>query len=138
MSDDPSCKVESCPLLLDTKDLVDEEGFNIQGIKCKYCSSKIIPPKTAKYLEMSEKGYQLHIAKAKADPDKSEYEELKQFWVVSDMFDFDNVGFSHTVEGVKYLVCADCERGPIGYHDTNGGNKNCHVALARVTHTPDY
>ena len=56
MSDDPSCKLESCPLLLDTKDLVDEEGFNIQGIKCKYCSSKIIPPKTAKYLEMSEKG----------------------------------------------------------------------------------
>ena len=64
--------------------------------------------------------------------------QLKQFWVVSDMFDFDNVGFSHTVEGVKYLVCADCERGPIGYHDTNGGNKKCHVALARVTHTPDY
>lgn len=48
-------KQDSVPLV-DTKDLVDDQGLNIQGIKCKDCSSKIIPLKTAKYLEMSEKG----------------------------------------------------------------------------------
>ena len=41
------------------------------------------------------------------------------------MFDFDNVGFSRTVEdGVKYLVCADCEMGPIGYHNTKALTAN--------------
>ena len=48
-------KVESGNMV-DTKDLVDDQGLNIQGVKCKDCGSKIIPPKTAKYLEMSEKG----------------------------------------------------------------------------------
>ena len=45
--------------------------------------------------------------------------QLKQFWVVSDMFDFDNVGFSKTVDDCKFLTCADCEIGPIGYQGHN-------------------
>ena len=36
------------------------------------------------------------------------------------MFDFDNVGFSKTVGDCKFLTCADCEIGPIGYQ----GSKN--------------
>lgn len=43
---------------------------------------------------------------------------LSKFWLVEDMFHFENVGFSKTVDQtVKYLICADCERGPIGWHD---------------------
>jgi len=129
-------KVKACPWMK-ADDLVDGELKNCLGVKCKYCGSKIFPPKTAKYEELSE-GYRLHIVKAKADPDQSEFDEVKQFWVLGDMFDFDNVGFSNTVDGTKYLVCADCERGPIGYHDTRGGNKLCYVALSRVTHTSEY
>lgn len=34
------------------------------------------------------------------------------------MMDFENVGFSKTVGTTKYLSCADCDLGPIGYHDT--------------------
>ena len=35
------------------------------------------------------------------------------------MFDFDNVGFSKTVDDCKFLTCADCEIGPIGYQGHN-------------------
>lgn len=35
-------------------------------------------------------------------------------WSVKDIFAFDNIGFTHSVQGVKYLTCADCEFGPIG------------------------
>lgn len=62
----------------------------------------------------------------------SETEPLKEFWTVADMFTFENVGFSHTVDSVKFLVCADCELGPIGYHDIP--TKKSYIALARVKH----
>ncbi|KAI8088080.1 Mss4-like protein [Gilbertella persicaria] len=41
------------------------------------------------------------------------------FWHVSNMMDFENVGFSTTIGTIKYLSCADCDLGPIGYHDTS-------------------
>lgn len=48
------------------------------------------------------------------------------------MFHFENVGFSKPVGNVKYLVCADCEMGPIGWHYTD--SKLCYVADQRVKH----
>ena len=42
---------------------------------------------------------------------------MKGFYRVEDMFDFDNLGFTNTVGTIKYLSCADCDVGPIGYHD---------------------
>ncbi|CAH1985631.1 unnamed protein product [Acanthoscelides obtectus] len=65
-----------------------------------------------------------------ADP---ETESVSSFWVVKDMFTFQNVGFSNTVGTTKYLSCADCEAGPIGYHDLN--SRISYVALDRVSHT---
>ena len=56
-----------------------------------------------------------------------------QFWLVGDMFTFENVGFSKTVNTTKYLVCADCEIGPIGFLDIQEKNKH-YVALGRVKH----
>lgn len=45
-------------------------------------------------------------------------------WLIADMFDFENVGFSKTVDDVlKYLICADCERGPIGWHTITESDK---------------
>ncbi|KAK9473206.1 uncharacterized protein V1510DRAFT_415413 [Dipodascopsis tothii] len=44
----------------------------------------------------------------------------EQFWVLADFFDFDNIGFTKTTvvedgRHVKFLTCADCDRGPLGY-----------------------
>ena len=60
-------------------------------------------------------------------------EILQEHWMVSDMFTFENVGFSMTVDSIKYLACADCECGPIGWHDINEKTK-FYVAVARVGH----
>ncbi len=40
---------------------------------------------------------------------------LDNFWQITNMMDFENIGFSHTVDGTyKYLTCADCERSVLG------------------------
>ena len=40
-------------------------------------------------------------------------------WSVRDVFDFDNVAFSQPVadsqNSLRYLCCAECDAGPIGY-----------------------
>jgi hypothetical protein len=64
--------------------------------------------------------------------DELESEEFTEFWEIEDMFTFDNVGFSNTVGNYKFLICADCEMGPVGYHDLE--TKKSFVALARVKH----
>ena len=58
-------------------------------------------------------------------------EDLKAFWMVTDMYTFDNVGFTKIVDSIKYLICADCEIGPIGWHNVT--NKNAfYIAVSRV------
>lgn len=61
-----------------------------------------------------------------------ESEEYKEFWIVDDMFSFENIGFSNQVGNYKYLICADCEMGPVGYHDLE--TKKNYIALKRVKH----
>ena len=34
-------------------------------------------------------------------------ETLTDFWLVDNMYTFENVGFSNTVGTIKYLICAD-------------------------------
>lgn len=41
-------------------------------------------------------------------------ETCEQFWVVSDPFQLENMTFSRTVEGLKYLSCGECEKEVIG------------------------
>ena len=56
---------------------------------------------------------------------------LSDHWLVEDMFQFENVGFSKSVDDTKYLICADCEIGPIGWHKITEQNK-FYIACARV------
>lgn len=61
-----------------------------------------------------------------------ESETFHEFWMVEDMFTFENIGFSNSVGDLKYLICADCEMGPVGYHVIS--SKKNYVALERVKH----
>ena len=74
------------------------------------------------------------MTKKKCDTGEGEiqYEKLKYFWQINDMYTFENIGFSNTVDNVKYLACADCEIGPVGYYNIN--TKISYVAMARVNH----
>ena len=82
---------------------------------CKHCPSIVLKPNTGEYL--ADRKDCLPISKTAED--KTEFTG----WVyVKDHFDFWNVGFSRTVsDKEKYLVCADCERGPIGVQYLDSG-----------------
>ncbi|XP_014382664.1 guanine nucleotide exchange factor MSS4 [Alligator sinensis] len=58
---------------------------------------------------------------------------LQDHWLVDDMFSFENIGFTKDVGNIKFLICADCEIGPIGW-DCLDDKKSFYVALDRVSH----
>lgn len=35
---------------------------------------------------------------------------------------FENIGFSKSLGSIKFLTCADCDCGPLGWHDTQGAD----------------
>lgn len=65
-------------------------------------------------------------------PDDENAEGRTYFWHLGNMMDFENVGFSKTVDTTKYLSCADCDAGPIGYHDTQSDPKEFLVNVRRA------
>ncbi|KAG0365601.1 Mss4 protein-domain-containing protein [Gamsiella multidivaricata] len=62
-------------------------------------------------------------------------DELQSFWRVTDMMAFENIGFSKMLpNGTQFLSCADCDTGPLGYHESKApkAEKEYLVALNRV------
>ncbi|KAJ2691364.1 hypothetical protein IWW39_000049 [Coemansia spiralis] len=71
------------------------------------------------------------------DTPKPGEEPKEYYWMVTDVMAFDNVGVSHTKDGIKYLSCADCDLAPIGYHDTQvavGDKTEYLIATDRVAY----
>merc|ERR1719500_528118 len=110
---------------IDTADLV-ENGKNAKQICCLRCKSKILPAQMGTYEEFD---YELESMTKDTVGQK---ETLKQFFRAEDMFDFDNIGFTNTVGTTKFLSCADCDVGPLGYHDL--ATKISFLSLARVAY----
>lgn len=76
-------------------------------LRCKHCNSCVLKADTGTFVEFEDT--------LPTKTDKNETEIFKNWVEVKDIFDFYNVGFSKTVNtDTKYLICADCERGPIG------------------------
>ncbi|XP_060833603.1 guanine nucleotide exchange factor MSS4 homolog [Rhopalosiphum padi] len=109
--------------------LITEEK-NKHTVYCTKCPSQILSSTMGKYLRIE---FNLPHMSQKKNCEAVECELLTDYWMVPDMYIFDNIGFSKTVEsGIKYLICADCEIGPIGWYDDN--TKQSYVALSRVKH----
>lgn len=100
---------------------------NVQ-LKCLCCPSIILQPGFGT-LEVTQFQLPQFIMK---DNDKMGGEEITRAWMVQDMFHFENVGFSNTVGNYKYLICAECEVGPIGWHCLH--TKSNYIADKRVKH----
>ena len=98
-------------IVMNLGELINEAGKNKSQIVCVRCKSKILPPNMGTYEEIE---CELDCIEKDREGDK---EILKEFFRVEDMFDFDNLGFTNTVENRKFLSCADCDLGPLGYHD---------------------
>ena len=96
---------------MSSAELLNEGGKNKSQIVCLRCKSKILPPNMGTYEEI-----QCKLECIEKDR-QGEEETVTEFFRVEDMFDFDNLGFTNTVGNMKYLSCADCDLGPLGYHD---------------------
>ncbi|XP_028262477.1 guanine nucleotide exchange factor MSS4 [Parambassis ranga] len=118
----------------DRSDLVSEEGKNIKSVLCRRCGSKVLCPEMAVltekelFLPAMQKKPGLSSTEGSVDGDT-----LTAHWFVDDMFTFENVGFTNNVGRIKYLICADCEIGPIGWHCLDD-KKSFYIALERVNH----
>ncbi|XP_047540243.1 guanine nucleotide exchange factor MSS4 homolog [Vanessa atalanta] len=107
-----------------------ENGTNKLIVKCKFCGSKILDKKSGKYMKQ-EKDLPLMQQDTRKDAG-IQNEKVNEFYHVENMYTFENIGFTHTVDNYKYLSCADCDAGPVGYYDMN--TKHSYVALSRVNH----
>ncbi|VVC99949.1 guanine nucleotide exchange factor MSS4 homolog isoform X2 [Leptidea sinapis] len=68
----------------------------------------------------------------KSNSGEIQTEAIYEFYYVESMFTFYKMGFTNTVDNFKYLSCADCDAGPVGYYDMN--TKHSFLALSRVNH----
>uniref|UniRef100_A0A914ZPD2 Guanine nucleotide exchange factor MSS4 n=1 Tax=Parascaris univalens TaxID=6257 RepID=A0A914ZPD2_PARUN len=93
-------------------DLVADDR-NALSVRCSTCGCMILAAKAAEYV--TQKPFQLPLCRQKKNMTTVEKETLTEWWSVKGAFDFENIGFTNASDGVKYLVCADCEVGPVGF-----------------------
>ncbi|KAG6449634.1 hypothetical protein O3G_MSEX006159 [Manduca sexta] len=113
------------------KDYV-QDGRNKYVVKCKFCGSKMLDKKSGKYME-AEKELPLMRQDNNRKEGEIQSETIKEFYHVENMYTFENIGFTHTVANHKYLSCADCDAGPVGYYDMD--TKHSYVAISRIVHS---
>lgn len=112
------------------RDSLVENGRNKVNIECRFCSSRILNAGMSQFVETE---CSLPPLDGMGSGKQAESEgQLSEFWCVDDIYTFENIGFSNTVGKTKYLTCADCDRGPLGYHNLE--TKKSFVALSRVHH----
>lgn len=114
-------------------ELVSEEGKNTKAVLCQRCGSKVLCPGMALFAEKELFLPSMRKKSGSFGSDGSDGDTLTSFWLVHDMFDFENVGFTNDVGRIKYLICADCEIGPIGWHCIDD-KKSYYIAMERVNH----
>lgn len=113
--------------------LVTEGGKNRLSVVCVRCDSVVLRESAADLCDTREFDLpQMTVKAAAAANGPIATDRLRRWWTVADMFSFENVGYSHAVDGVKFLTCADCEIGPIGFVDPQ--SKLNFVALDRIRH----
>ncbi|KAM4700749.1 guanine nucleotide exchange factor MSS4 [Discoglossus pictus] len=113
--------------------LVSADGKNSRAVLCLRCGSRVL---SAGVATLAKRELLLPSMKKKSSLTESsppDCELLVEHWLVHDMFTFENVGFTKDVGSIKFLVCADCEVGPIGWHSLEE-KSNFYVALERVSH----
>jgi len=99
------------PFRFDT--LVTSSHHNSQNIICAYCLTPILNKDVAIY---ENKTVQIHAALSHQAPQRS----LQHLWKVQGQLSFENVGVTRAISleddpsSCKYLVCGECDQGPIG------------------------
>lgn len=119
----------------DLSELVSETNTNMKNVKCTRCDSYILSPGVGIFTKI-DSGLNVPSLRQKRDltnPNDAEFELLNNFWLVKDAFSFENIGFTNTVQNKKYLICADCEIGPLGVQNLDSPNE-FYLSVDRVKH----
>ncbi|PAA69172.1 hypothetical protein BOX15_Mlig007202g1, partial [Macrostomum lignano] len=108
------------------------DSTNPHNLACQYCGSLILQAGVATICP-SEETHQLPAMHAKQASKPSDFPLEScpgQWWCVLDMMQFENIGFTNTVDGLRYLICADCEKGPVGLVQQSGSASDAAAAAA--------
>ncbi|NXJ68460.1 MSS4 factor, partial [Rostratula benghalensis] len=114
-------------------ELVCAQGRNLKAVLCQRCGSRVLLPGAATFARRELLLPVMRKKAAAATGGVGDGDVVREHWLVHDMFSFENVGFTRDVGNVKFLVCADCEAGPIGWHCLDDKD-SFYVALERVAH----
>jgi len=117
--------------IIDLDELV-EDGKNKFPLFCTRCPSKVLIAKVGSYVKVEQK---LPKMNQKKNSVELECDLIEDSFQLKDIFQFENVGFCHPVNQLKYLTCAECDLGPIGWQEIP--SSNIFVALSRVRFTLD-
>ncbi|XP_062450953.1 guanine nucleotide exchange factor MSS4 [Rhea pennata] len=114
-------------------ELVCAQGRNLKAVLCQRCGSRVLLPGAATFARRELLLPAMRKKAAAVGGGGSGGDVVREHWLVRDMFSFENVGFTRDVGNIKFLVCADCEAGPIGWHCLDD-KESFYVALERVAH----
>jgi guanine nucleotide exchange factor len=132
------------------ENLIDSEtNKNSKKIRCLRCDSFILQENSGLFKSVEEPillpsmRSKRDLSNANDTKEKSSASEsgdtqiqndkLKSFWCINDMLTFENIGFTNSVNNIKYLICADCEIGPVGLQYLDNPNEFL-VSIDRVKH----
>ncbi|RKP14766.1 Mss4-like protein [Piptocephalis cylindrospora] len=96
------------------QDVVSKEtNSNVHALFCprEGCRSKVLTPGSASLLTLEKEQLPKEMASASG-----------KVWVVHEVMAFYNIGVSKPLPNpnptqARYLACADCDHGPLGWHD---------------------
>ncbi|CAD5210307.1 unnamed protein product [Bursaphelenchus okinawaensis] len=115
---------------LDKTSVVNKNGKNAKKVVCRRCSSLIFPPNVVKLVEGEPK----ELKKMSVHGTDALGSEIAQvWWKTSNEMDFDTWG-CQTVDGVKALMCGDCDFGPWGHRIISEKETVFYVAAERVAY----
>jgi len=111
---------------------------NPSTLVCAHCPCKIL---LAGVATRATTEISLHpIFRVGEAQEASVVETLSDYWLVDDQMKFENIGVTREVPGgaqattarpFKYLICADCDRGPVGITYLDNPT-HFYIARARV------
>ncbi|KAI6196911.1 Guanine nucleotide exchange factor MSS4 [Aphelenchoides besseyi] len=108
-------------------DLLNAKGKNKRSIVCRRCQSLIFP---ANVVVLSKLERELKIMSLNGSASLGK-EKTTLWWQTDNDLDFDTIGWQ-TIDGVKTLMCGDCEFGPVGLREVGAQKSTFLVAVERV------
>ncbi|ORZ32622.1 Mss4-like protein [Catenaria anguillulae PL171] len=120
--------------------LITGDGLNTYRIYCPnpLCKCLILREKHGRHVRQPAKFDMPSMPQTQAQsvpaPSVQADQGEADFFEIKDMMSFENIGFSKTVhQSVKFLSCADCDLGPLGYQEVGpDAYKGCFLHMDRV------